>query len=318
MAKESFTDLDTWLQSPCQLDMLAEAPVSLPTDSSKLIAEWRREQAEDENHVTFCMRHCCWGIPCLGIPWIFLPYNLHRRCKANQQNADMFSKLGKDVRMKIDNKAVTIKYKAPVKSEVPTFPAFMPLGPVAHEVTDSTDKVFQVPLMTIADVHLGFYRQVNAFDPVEGFSWWTGYYSLLEHASGPLHLVPVKPEQTGPFPDGFTVITQGPVTMTEKCCEGEMVGCEGEPLFKLFRVNHDIVFPANVAKTKKAIMLAVQMKKSEAWDRFWGRPLDASGRLSLDRTGPLSLDRTGPLSLHGTAPLALNRTGPLQLDNTLT
>lgn len=264
------TDLDTFLQSPGQLSMLAEAPLRLPLDAEKLAAQWRKEQCRESHHCEFCLRHCCRGILCLGIPCFCLPYNMHQRCKTVDENVEKFLELSRRAEVVIDNEAVTIKYKVIEWDEVGAVPQFLRLGPVARRVGNVSDKAYRVPLGSIADVNFGHFREVNKFDPGEGFSWWTGYYRLQEASSGPMHLVPFCPEHSGPFPDGFTEITPGPVTMEEKCCEGETVGTEGETLFKMYRVNHDIVFLASMAKSKKAILLAAQMKRSEAaWWRFW-------------------------------------------------
>jgi len=242
------TDLDSWLQSPGQLQMLAEAPMRLPTDCSKLAAAWRKEHSEDEKHCMFCTRHCCWGILCLGVPCCCLPYNMSQRCRTVNENTEFFSRLSGSAEVVIDSEAVTISYRSLER----------------EEVTGSTDKSYRVPLISISDAKCGHLKEVKKFDPDEGFSWWTGYYRLHETSSGPLHIIPFSPEHSGPFPDGFTLITTAPVIMEEKCCEGETVGVDGETLFKMYRINHDIVFLANAAKSKKAILLAAQMKRSEA------------------------------------------------------
>lgn len=266
--------LDAFLQSPGQLEMLAEAPLRLPTEAGRLAAQWRQD--EDENHCTFCAKHCLRGIVCFGIPCLCLPCNMHKRCTTINHNLEQFSQLSRTAEVTIDNEAVTISYKVLERDEVCSRPQCLRLGPVARKVTGAADKVYRVPLGSIADVNFGHFREVNKYDPGEGFSWWTGYYRLNEAGSGPMHLMPFCPEHSGPFPDGFTAITPGPVTMEEKCCEGEKVGTEGETLFKMYRVNHDIVFLSNLAKSRKAILLAAQMKRSEAaWWRFWNGSSEA-------------------------------------------
>lgn len=282
----SHTDVDAFLQSPGQLEMLAVAPVRLPTDGQKLAASWQKEHLYDEDHCWFCARQCCLGILCFGIPWVCLPYNLYLRCKTNTSNTSMISRLGRETEVRIDNEAVLVRYKSLERRDVQTVPRCLPLGGIlVKEVTGAVDRTFRVPLGSIADVHLGHYREVHKFDPEEGFSWWTGFYSLAESANGPLHLVPTNPELSGPFPDGFTLITKGPITMEEKCAEGEIVGEEDEDLFKLYRINHDLIFLSNFAKAKQAIMLAAELKRAEAQLRrteALKRFFSASGRLVLE------------------------------------